>query len=34
MLTIEILFTINSLDKKKNYPFKTPFTIAVDLEST
>ena len=34
MLTIKILFTINSLEKKKNYPFKTLFTIPVDLKST
>ena len=33
MLTIKILFTINSLEKKKkNYSFKTPFTIPVDLK--
>ena len=34
MLTIKILFTINSLGKKKNYTFKTLFTIPVDLKST
>ena len=34
MLTIKILFTINSLEKKKNYSFKTLFTIPVDLKST
>ena len=33
MLTIKILFTINSLEKKKNYSFKTLFTIPVDLKS-
>ena len=33
MLTIKILFTINSLEKK-NYSFKTLFTIPVDLKST
>ena len=35
-LTIKILFTINSLEKKKreNYSFKTLFTIPVDLKST
>ena len=33
MLTIKILFTINSLEKKKN-SFKTLFTIPVDLKST
>ena len=35
--TIKILFTINSLkkkEKKKNYSFKTLFTIPVDLKST
>ena len=33
MLTIKILFTINSLEKKKkNYSFKTLFTIPVDLK--
>ena len=31
MLTIKILFTINSLEKKENYSFKTLFTIPVDL---
>ena len=34
MLTIKILFTINSLEKKKKYSFKTLFTIPVDLKST
>ena len=34
MLTIKILFTINSPEKKKNYSFKTLFTIPVDLKST
>ena len=34
MPTIKILFTINSLEKKKNYSFKTLFTIPVDLKST
>ena len=34
MLTIKIQFTINSLEKKKNYSFKTLFTIPVDLKST
>ena len=38
MLTIKILFTINSLEKKKkrkkNYSFKTLFTIPVDLKGT
>ena len=34
ILTIKILFTINSLEKKKNYSFKTLFTIPVDLKST
>ena len=36
MLTIKILFTINLLEKKKrkNYSFKTLFTIPVDLKST
>ena len=35
MLTIKILVTINSLEKKeKNYSFKTLFTIPVDLKST
>ena len=37
MLTIKILFTINSLEKrkgKKNYSFKILFTIPVDLKST
>ena len=34
MLTIKILFTINSLVKKKNYSFKTLFTISVDFKST
>ena len=33
MLTIKILFTINSLEKRKNYSFKTLFTIPVDLKS-
>ena len=33
MLTIKILFTINSLEKKKN-SFKTLFTIPVDSKST
>ena len=32
MLTIKILVTMNSLEKKeKNYSFKTLFTIPVDL---
>ena len=31
LLTIKILLTINSLKKKKNYSFKTLFTIPVDL---
>ena len=34
MLSIKNLFTINSLEKKKNYSFKTLFTIPVDLKST
>ena len=36
MVTIKILFTINSLEKKKekNYSFKTLFTIPVGLKST
>ena len=34
MLTIKILFTINSLVKKKNYSFKTLFPIPVDFKST
>ena len=35
MLTIKILFTINSLEKKnKNYSFKTLYTIPVDIKST
>ena len=34
MLTIKILFTINSLEKRKNYSFKILFTIPVDLKST
>ena len=34
MLTIKILFTINSLEKKnKNYSFKTLYTIPVDIKS-
>ena len=37
MLTIKILFTINSLKKKKKkkptYSFKTLLTIPVDLKS-
>ena len=34
-LPIKILITINSLEKKKkNYSFKTLFTISVDLTST
>ena len=33
MLTIKILFTINSLIKEKNYSFKTLLTIPVDLKS-
>ena len=32
MLTIKILFTINSLEKRKNYSFKTLLTIPVDLK--
>ena len=32
MLTIKILFTINSLERRKNYSFKTLFTIPVDLK--
>ena len=34
MLSIKILFTINSLEKKNNYSFKTLFPIPVDLKST
>ena len=34
MLGIKILFTINSLEKKNNYSFKTLFPIPVDLKST
>ena len=35
MLTIKILFTIKiCLKKRKNYLFKTLFTIPVDLKST
>jgi len=34
MLSIKILFTVNSLEKKKNDSFKTLFTIPVDLTST
>ena len=35
MLTINILFTIKiCLKKRKNYSFKTLFTIPVDLKST
>ena len=34
MLIIKILFTINSLEKKNNYSFKTLFPIPVDLKST
>ena len=35
MLTVKILFTISSLEKKKkNYSFKTLFTIPVDLQHT
>ena len=36
MLTIKILFTINSLEKRKekNYLLKILFTIPVDLKST
>ena len=34
MLSIKILFTINSLKKRKNYSFKTLFTIPVQLKST
>ena len=36
MVTIKILFTINSLEKKKekNYSFETLFTIPVGLKST
>ena len=37
MLTIKILFTLNSLKKEeeeeKNYSFKTLLTIPVDLKS-
>ena len=33
MLTIKILFTINSLEKKKKLFIKTLFTIPVDLKS-
>ena len=35
MLTIKILFTINSLEKTKklSYSFKTLFKIPVDLKS-
>ena len=32
MLTIKILFTINSFEKKENYSFKTLFTIPVYLK--
>ena len=35
MLSIKILFTINSLEKKEKEPFiQTVFTIPVDLKST
>ena len=35
MLSIKILFTFNSLEKKNNYSFKTLFPpIPVDLKST
>ena len=36
MLTMKILFTINSLEKRKekNYSLKILFTIPVDLKST
>ena len=37
MLTIKILFTINSLEKRKRkkiYSFKILFTIPVDLKGT
>ena len=37
MVTIKILFTINSLEKKKRKKYihsKTLFTIPVDLKST
>ena len=36
MLTIKILFTINSLEKRKDkkYSFTILFTIPVDLKST
>ena len=35
MLTIKILFIINSLEKKKKLDsFKTLFTIPIDLKST
>ena len=34
MLTIKILFTINSLKKRQYYSIKTLFTIPVDLKST
>ena len=34
MLTIKILFTINSLKKEKTIHSKTLFTIPVDLKST
>ena len=33
-LTIKIVFTIISLEKKKTYPFETLFKIPVDLKST
>ena len=33
-VTVKILFTINSLEKRKNYSFKTLFTIPLDLKST
>ena len=35
MLTIKMLFTIHSLEKKKkHYSFNTLFTIPLDLKST
>ena len=34
MLAIKILFTINSLEKKKKYSFKILFTIPIDFKCT
>ena len=34
MITIKILFTINSLEKREKTSFKTLFTIPFDLKST